>query len=80
LNAELGAYFESKRYGELLSNNFHANAPIKGYKVTLDEENKLLWTTIENGEAVIFQDEPDTGFWKRFSTGFLSIFVPESQL
>jgi putative cardiolipin synthase len=80
LNAELGTYFESVNYAKRIHDGFHTKAPVVGYKVTLDENDELLWTTIEYGEAVVFDVEPDTGFWKRFSTDFLSIIVPESQL
>ena len=53
---------------------------VKGYRVLLTPEGQLQWVTLENGQEVTFDVEPETGFWKRFSTGFMSVFVPESQL
>jgi putative cardiolipin synthase len=49
--------------------------------VSLDDSGDMQWLTLdENGREVIVGTEPDTGFWTRFSTGFLSIVVPEGQL
>jgi len=80
LNTEMGVYFESPRYAERLSDDFDRVAIEKGYRVTLDEHGKLQWITLEDGKQVILTSEPEAGFWKRFGTGFMSVFVPESQL
>ena len=80
LNTELGVYFESQRYSGALANEFDEVAIRKGYRLSMADDGGLRWVTIEHGEQVILEDEPETSFWKRFSTGFLSIFVPESQL
>jgi putative cardiolipin synthase len=80
LNTELGVYFESLEYGALLDQSFDAKAMIKGYRVLLTDEGELEWLTLEDGKEVRFDHEPETSWWKRFSTDFLSIFVPESQL
>jgi cardiolipin synthase C len=80
INTELGVYFESPDYGAWLAKAFDASAMTKGYRVLLNEENELEWVTLEDGKEVRFDVEPETSFWTRFSTDFLSIFVPESQL
>ena len=80
LNTEMGAYFESPRYAEFLSDSFERNAMVKGYRVLLTPEGRLQWVTLENGQEITFSVEPETGFWKRFGAGFMSVFVPESQL
>lgn len=80
LNTEIGVYFDSPEYAQLLDEAFDQKAMIKGYRVLLTDEGELEWLTLEDGKEVSFDQEPDTGFWKRFSTDFLSIFVPESQL
>ena len=49
-------------------------------RVLLTDEGELEWLTMEDGQEVRFDHEPETSWWKRFSTHFLSIFVPESQL
>jgi putative cardiolipin synthase len=80
LNTELGVYFESREYATLLDELFDKNAMIKAYRVLLTEDGELEWITLQDGRQVRFDVEPETSFWTRFSTDFLSIFVPESQL
>jgi len=80
LNTEIGVYFDTPEYANLLDETFEQKALILAYRVILDEEGELEWVTLQDGKEVRFYQEPDTGFWKRFSTDFLSIFVPESQL
>jgi putative cardiolipin synthase len=80
LNTELGVYFESEKYARELHDAFNARAEVVAYRLMLDEDGDLVWVTRENGQEVKFDKEPETGFWTRFSTGFLSLIVPESQL
>jgi putative cardiolipin synthase len=80
LNTELGVFFESPKYAQTLAEAFEQRAMLKGYRVLLTDDGDMKWVTLENGKEVSFIVEPETGFWKRFSTEFLSIFVPESQL
>ena len=80
LNTELGVYFESPEYGAYIADAFDTHALIKAYRVLLTDEGELEWLTLEDGKEVRFDHEPETSWWKRFSTDFLSIFVPEGQL
>jgi len=79
LNTELGAYFEAPDFAAQFSREFDQKVPKVAYRLEL-EEGQLVWTTLENGTTIRFNKEPDTSWWKRFSTGFMSIFVPESML
>ncbi|MEP4149181.1 MAG: phospholipase D family protein [Halioglobus sp.] len=80
LNSELGAYYASPAEAKLLSQTFDEMMLEIAYRLTLDEDGDIQWTTERDGKEVVFFKEPDTTWWKRFSTGFLSIIVPESQL
>lgn len=80
LNTELGAYFKSARLARELSEGFDANMLDAAYQVQLDDNGDLVWVTRKNGEEIRYDKEPETGFWKRFNTRFLSLFVPESML
>ena len=80
LNTELGVFFESPKYAQMLADAFEQQALQKGYRVLLDDKGDLQWVTLENGKEVRFDKEPEVGFWKRFGAHFLSLFVPESQL
>ena len=80
LNTEIGVYFESPKYSSILSQRFDEASNVVGYQVVLDEDGDLEWVTLVDGIEVRFDKEPETGFWKRFGVGFMSVFVPESQL
>ena len=81
LNTELGAYFESPGHARRLAEIFDKQIMLVAYRVQLDEDGELEWITLdENGQERRVDQEPDTTFWKRFNTRFLSPIVPESQL
>lgn len=80
LNTELGVFLESPGYAQGLASDFDQRAMVLGYRVMLTEQGDLQWVTLENGEQVRFEVEPETGYWTRFSTRLMSIIVPESQL
>ena len=79
LNTEMGVFFESPGHAKMMSKAFDEKGLIKAYRVEL-KDDQLEWVTLENGKKVSYDVEPDTSWWKRFSTGFLSVFVIESQL
>jgi len=43
-------------------------------------DGDLVWISEEGGKEVRFTRDPGVGFWRRFSTGILSLFAPESLL
>jgi len=53
--------------------------PEVSFKLSLDDSNNIVWTTIENGQEVSIDKEPQTGAWKRFTAWFLRI-APRSQM
>lgn len=81
LNTELGAYFESPKHATELSRIFSEDVQLIAYRLELDEDGDIFWTTrFEDGTEVRVDKEPDTTGWKRFSTRVMSWIVPESQL
>jgi hypothetical protein len=40
----------------------------------------LRWTGIEEGEEVVFDSEPYTGFWKRLSVNMMRVLPIDSML
>jgi putative cardiolipin synthase len=80
LNTELGVYFESPAYAKGLHDIFNARANILGYQLLLDEAGELEWVTREDGREARFGHEPETSWWRRFSTHLLSLIVPEGLL
>jgi hypothetical protein len=55
-------------------------APENSYKVTLDEDGDLLWTTRIDGQEVTYDKEPLSTFGQRFTSGFIQMLPVESQL
>jgi putative cardiolipin synthase len=80
INTELGVFYRSPKEAKALSETFDSNALRFAYRVELDEKGDLQWVTLHEGEELRLDKEPDTTWWKRFSTGVLSPIVPESQL
>ena len=44
--------------------------PEKTWEVFLNEDDRLRWRGMENGEKVIFKKEPQTSAWDRFVARF----------
>ncbi len=80
LNTELGAWFRSPDEAAELSDSFDDWILKVAYRVKLDARGDLEWETLDQGQLRIEHHEPDTTWWKRFSTRVLSWIVPESQL
>jgi putative cardiolipin synthase len=91
LNTEMGVLFESPELAAALSDGFDKNIDQKAYRLQLKtipagdgpysfERESLEWVTRENGEEVRFEAEPDTSWWRRFSTGLVSLIVIEKML
>jgi len=44
------------------------------------EKGEVYWIETKNNKPILHANEPQTGFWRRFGQGFLSIMPIESQL
>jgi len=82
LNTELGIIVESRELAEKIAGQFEELVqPLYCYRLELDpSDGDLAWISRENGREVRYSRDPEVGFWRRFSTWFLSIFAPESLL
>ena len=80
LNSELGAYYASPEEALRLSESFDDIVIRIAYRVEINEDGKLEWVTLTDDGELRLDKEPDTTWWKRFSTGTLRYIVPESQL
>lgn len=92
LNTELGLVVESPELAERVASQFEVIIqPEYSFRLELVKGNssnpntsptdeKIVWVGEENGKEVIYKDEPLAGSWRKFSTGFLSLFAPESLL
>lgn len=82
LNTELGIVVESPELAEELARRFEGLVqPAYSYHLALNQpDGDLVWISEENGREVRYTRDPVVGFWRRFSTWFLSIFATESLL
>ena len=80
INTELGVIIESPEMAKHVLSLLREKGPKHTYEVYLDDRGRVRWKRLENGEWVLYNKEPNTSFWKRFTatvTGWLPI---ESQL
>ena len=75
----MGLLIDSPDMGALLHGNAERQLPTMAYRLQLDENDKITWHGIIDGEEVVETKEPQTTGWQRFSAWFLKI-APEKQL
>ncbi|QDK38654.1 phospholipase D family protein [Bdellovibrio sp. NC01] len=80
LNSEMGVVVHSPELATDFATQFITKLPETAYKLSLNEAGDIRWTDSEDGRNIIYDNEPETSWWKRFKAGFLSIFVPTSEL
>ena len=81
INTEAGLYIESRELAERLTAYMATGVvPANSYHVLLDASGEVVWETVTDGQTVRYQDEPDTGFRRRFVTDLLKMLPIESQL
>ena len=81
INTEAGLYVESPELtAQLLEYMNEGVLPKNAYRLSLDEDGGLLWTTQKDGIEVLYHKDPLSTFGQRFSAGFIGILPVESQL
>jgi putative cardiolipin synthase len=79
-DTELGVIIHSPEIANGLVNLLTPALPTLAYEVFLNDDGKVRWRIQEDGREIILNKEPQTGFWRRFSTGFMRILPIRSQL
>ena len=79
INTEMGVLVDSPDMTETLVVPFKRQLPFFAYRVMEDENGKLRWKTIIDGEEVVEASEPQSSGWRRFKA-LMSRILPESQL
>ncbi len=81
INTEAGLYIESPELAERLTAYMATGVvPANSYHVLLDPNGEIVWETVTDGQTVRYQDEPDTGFRRRFVADLLKLLPIDSQL
>ena len=79
-NTEMGLHIESPALCEEVVGVLRDRGPETRYKVTLDEHDRLVWTTTTDGVEQVFHDEPGASTMLKWSLKLLSPFAPEQLL
>lgn len=79
-NTEQGVIFESGHMGRDIAGWFDANALTVAYRLGLDEDGGLTWTTVVDGETVATVKEPDLSFGDRLLNTLLGVLPIEGKV
>ncbi|WP_413292260.1 phospholipase D family protein [Bdellovibrio sp. HCB185ZH] len=80
INTEMGVVVESEEMAGKFSKRFKENLPEIAYKLGLDIDGDLQWTTYDDGQKNTLTSEPESSWWQRVKASFMSLFIPESYL
>jgi cardiolipin synthase C len=81
LNTEVGLLVDSPELaGQVAAFMDEGIQPDNAYRVTLNDEGELRWATVVDGHEEVFDREPETTVWKRWTADFVKILPIESQL
>ena len=81
INTEAGLYIESPELAKKLTAYMAGGVlPANSYRVLLDPNGKIVWETEKDGKWVRYQDEPETGFRRRFAANLWKLLPIDSQL
>jgi putative cardiolipin synthase len=80
INTELGVIIKSPEIAATYIDIVEAKAPHQAYEVFLNDKGKLRWRSLENGEIVVYDKEPQTSWWDRFVVGFYRAMPIRGQL
>jgi putative cardiolipin synthase len=77
LNTEMGLVIDSAALAERLANAFETVILVRSWKVRLAKDGSgLEWVDLTADES-IYTTEPETSWWRRFRTDFMSIMPIE---
>lgn len=83
-NTEIGVILRVPEIATGMGDWLDANIEQLAFRVKLETDDsgaeQLRWHGQEAGTPHVYDVEPHTGFWRRFSVGFLRLFPIESQI
>lgn len=80
INTEMGVIVDCPEMSERFTTSFAENLPELAFKLSLSDEDKLIWTTYDEGKKNTFTFDPDTSWWQRAKASVMSVFIPEKEL
>ena len=79
INTEFGVFIDNTEMAGGLTERILGGLASFAYRVTENDNGRLRWTALIDGEEVVEKNEPQASGWLRFKA-FLSRIVPEKQL
>jgi len=86
LNTEIGLLIDSPELARELARRFEAMAqPANAYELRLQPENssgkqQIIWRTLENGQLIDHQTEPERSGWQKLKVNVFSILPLDDEL
>jgi putative cardiolipin synthase len=81
LNTEIGVIIDSPEIASQVAKIMDEGvSPGSAYHVTLDNDDRLVWTAETNGEKVQYDKDPETNVWNRLLFDFIGILPIEHLL
>jgi cardiolipin synthase C len=81
LNTEIGVMINSPEIASQVAKIMDEGvSPGSAYQVTLDNDDRLVWTTENNGEKVQYDTDPETNIWERLLFDLIGVLPIEDQL
>jgi len=80
INTESGVIIESAEMATGFAAMVHNALPDRTYKVFLNEQGRLRWRAIQDGQELIYDKEPETTWGQRFKVGLARLLPIRSQL
>ena len=76
-NTELAVIVDSSELADQITARLDRGS---SYDLRLNAHGSVEWVADEGGHDIVFEDEPEAGFWTKTEVDVLSPFVPEKQL
>ena len=73
LNTEMGVLFMDEELGEEMAAGVYRILPSNTYEVTLNDKGDIRWRTHTDGVLQVFEKEPESTWWKRFTANITRI-------
>ncbi|NRB36985.1 MAG: phospholipase D family protein [Pseudomonadales bacterium] len=79
INTEMGILIDSPPLAAALLTDKQQQFEQMVYRLSLNEKNNIQWQSQEGNQLTIETKDPQTSWWRRFTSGFYKI-LPEGQL
>lgn len=80
INTEMGVIIRDPELAEFFGQRVEAALETQTYEIFLNTDDRLRWRTTEDGQEVVYDKEPETTWWQRFTAGFVRILPIRGQL